>query len=69
MAFKPVIHGTRPYFEAKLKAGSASLGKWVAWTGTGSKVTQVGTSATAAQCGAAIKSLLDDLISRGVINA
>jgi hypothetical protein len=68
MAFTPTITGKRPYFEAKLRAGSASLPAWAAWTGTGSRVTQVGTSATAAQCGAAIKSLLDDLIARGVIN-
>ncbi len=66
MAYTPVIKGTRPYFEAKLKKGAIS--SVAAWTGTKSKSTQVTSSATAAQIGAALGQLIDDLRTRGVIS-
>lgn len=42
---------------------------WAAWTGTGSKATKAVSSATTADCAAAIKSILDVMISRGMIGA
>lgn len=42
---------------------------WAAWTGTGSKATKLVSSATLADCAAAIKSILDAMISHGLIGA
>jgi hypothetical protein len=55
-----------PYFEGKLKHGA--IPSVAAWTGTKSKVTQVTSTATAAQIGAALGQLIDDLRTRGVIS-
>jgi hypothetical protein len=68
MSFNPTISKPRPWFEAKLKAGKSALSAWTAWTGTGSRASVAVGSATAADCAAAIKSLIDDLKTRGVIN-
>lgn len=65
MAFKPTVKTSRPFFEAKLAAGAIS--SVAAWTGTKSRVTQVTSSATAAQIGAALGALIDDLQTRGII--
>ena len=40
---------------------------WTAWTGSGSRATKLVSSATTADCAAAIKALLDDLIAHGLI--
>lgn len=66
MAFTPVIKDARPYFEAKLKKGA--IASVAAWTGTKTRTTQVTSSATAAQIGAALGALIDDLRTRGVIS-
>lgn len=66
MAFTPTIKSKRPWFEAKLKAGS--INSVAAWTGAKAKTTQVTSTATAAQIGAALGQLIDDLRTRGVIN-
>lgn len=68
MTYVPVVSKPRAWFEAKLKAGKTSLSAWTAWTGTKSRATQVTSTATAAQIGAALGALIDDLKARGVIN-
>jgi len=61
----PKFKGLFPYFEGKLKQGAIS--SVAAWTGTKTRTTQVTSSATVAQIGAALGALIDDLQSRGVI--
>jgi hypothetical protein len=63
--FTPVIKGNRPYEKAKNVANAPT--SVAAWTGTKSTATQVTSSATAAQIGAALGQLIDDLRTAGVI--
>lgn len=64
--FKPTVKTARPWFEAKLRKGA--IPSVAAWTGAKSTVTQVTSTATAAQIGAALGQLIDDLRTRGVIS-
>lgn len=66
MTAVPTTKQVRPYFEMKLVKGA--IASVVAWTGTKSRVTQVTSTATAAQIGAALGALIDDLRTRGVIS-
>lgn len=66
MAFgTPVTKGTFPYLKAKLKSNAPT--SVAAWTGAKSTVTQVTSTATAAQIGAALGQLIDDLRTSGII--
>lgn len=64
--FKPVIKGSRPYFEAKLKDGAvASVAQL---TGTLSRATfATGSGATVTQLSECLGALIQDLQTRGVI--
>lgn len=66
MTFKPVIKGTRPYFEAKLKKGAiASVAQW---TGTFDRTTHAtGSGATVTQLSQCLGALIADLQTRGII--
>lgn len=61
----PVFKGTFPYLKAKMKANAPT--SVAAWTGAKSTATQVTSTATAAQIGAALGQLIDDLRTAGVI--
>lgn len=62
----PVKKGNFPYFRATMKANAQT--SVAAWTGAKSAATQVTSSATAAQIGAALGQLIDDLRASGAIN-
>lgn len=65
MAFTPVIKGTCPYFEAKLKKGAiASVAQM---TGTATRTTIATSSATATTLAQYVMALAQDLKSRGII--
>lgn len=66
MAYTPKVTNKQPWFEAKLQKGAVS--SVAAWTGTKSTATQVTSTATAAQIGAALGQLIDDLRTRGIIS-
>lgn len=57
-----------PNVTGRLVAGTPDTG-WTAWTGTGSKATKNAATATTGDCAAAIKSILDALISYGMLTA
>lgn len=61
----PKVGAARPYLEAEIKAGA--IASVAAWTGAKSTATQVTSTATAAQIGAALGQLIDDLRTRGII--
>lgn len=65
MAFTPVIIGTRPYFEAKLKKGAIS--SVAQMTGTPTRTTIATSSATATTLAQYVMALVQDLQSRGII--
>lgn len=60
------INSARPYFEAKLKKGAIS--SVAAWTGTATRTTKATSTATATNVAEALKALMDDLRTRGVIS-
>jgi hypothetical protein len=61
----PVIKGTRPYFEAKLKDGAiASVAQM---TGTATRTTLATGAATATTLAQYVMALVQDLQSRGII--
>lgn len=62
---KPVIKGTRPYFEAELKKGAIS--SVAQMTGTAARTTLVTSTATATTLAQYIMALVQDLQSRGII--
>lgn len=66
MSFTPVIVGSRPYFEAKLKKGA--IASVAAFTGTATRTTKATSSVTLPQLAEAFKALTDDLRTRGVIS-
>ena len=60
-----VVNKARRWFEAKMKAGAIS--SVAAWTGTATRTTVATGSATATNVAEALKALMDDLRTRGVI--
>lgn len=63
----PVIKGSRPYFEAKLKDGA--IASCAAWTGTKDRTSHAtGSGATVTQLSQCLGALIDDLHTRGVIS-
>lgn len=66
MSFTPVVVGTRPYFEAKLKKGA--IASVAAWSGSVDRTTHAtGSGATVTQLSQCLAALIADLQTRGII--
>lgn len=66
MSFTPVIKGSRPYFEAKLKKGAIT--SVAQMTGTPVRTTIATSSATATTLAQYVMALVQDLQTRGIIS-